>query len=475
MNAPSPIAKDTDYVLIHGYTGSTCDFGDLATRLGNMPGASVWCPLLPGHGTVIEDLIGLTYTQIYGELEREVEKKIFGGRKVVLIGISLGAQVALSLAAKYRVAGVVAIAITHGFKFPLNLKLLRPLAHTKRRWKKHFTSAELHYHAMEENFSYGEMLSDGWFLSHALRREVDLGAKHITSPILFVHSMHEKLADPSAIAPLSRTIPSPVTVRLLPNDCHNVFYSSAKEEATRLIVSFAQELMDCKNEGGRKLERVTAIIPAYNESERIRTVLGALTRVSMIDEIIVVDDGSSDGTEEVVRRFRGVTLVTNKMNIGKGASMDRGVKMAKNDVIFFCDADLLSFTKEDAEAIITPVIDGRYDMYIGMRGNFMQRAVRAWGLNSGERALRKEVWQSLPAYYKYRYRIEVGLNRQVMRYGFRGLGWKMFKYTQPTKESKYGFLRGTLLRWWMNFDVLSAYIAFPMITSLTGSRQKGGE
>lgn len=180
-------------------------------------------------------------------------------------------------------------------------------------------------------------------------------------------------------------------------------------------------------------------------------------------EIIVIDDGSDDGTAEAASRAGNVTVLVNEHNLGKAASMERGVRNATHEVIFFCDADLIGFTPEHAETIIRPVITGVYDMFIGMRGNFMQRAVRAWGLNSGERALRKTVWRRLPEYYKHRYRIEVGLNYYVKHHTRKGFSWRIFDYSQPIKESKYGVVRGTFLRWLMNFDVLCAYASSPLI------------
>jgi len=101
-------------------------------------------------------------------------------------------------------------------------------------------------------------------------------------------------------------------------------------------------------------------------------------------------------------------------------------------------------------------------MFVGLRANMLQTMVQAWALNSGERALRKEVWHSLPRYYKHRFRVEAGLNYYVKHYTSKGLRWKKFDYSQTLKESKYGFLWGTLLRWWMNFDVASAYLSYPL-------------
>ena len=88
----------------------------------------------------------------------------------------------------------------------------------------------------------------------------------------------------------------------------------------------------------------------------------------------------------------------------------------------------------------------------------MQRAVKLFALNTGERALRREVWESVPKFFKHRYRIEAGLNYYAKYYG-RGYAYCDMSYFQTLKEKKYGFFRGTYLRWRMNLDVLLAYIA----------------
>ena len=207
---------------------------------------------------------------------------------------------------------------------------------------------------------------------------------------------------------------------------------------------------------------VSVIVPAYNEGPRISGVLKSLSRSKILSEIIVVDDGSNDNTELVVKKFSKVRYLKNKKNMGKAFSMDRGVKSTKAPIIFFCDADLRGLTPEIVEKITLPVINNEVDMFIGGRGNIMQKTVKKWAINSGERALRRHLWTELPKFYKHRYRIEAGLNNFAKKYG-KGYGFEVFSHTQPIKESKYGFFKGTFLRWWMNLDVTTATIRFHLI------------
>ncbi len=454
-------------IFIHGYTGGPTDFGNLPELLGDEHSAEVVIPLLPGHGTSVEDLVPLSLEDLLVEVEQHVVRHTTEGAQVLLVGLSLGAQMALYLASKYPVVGVVAAGVTHRLGFPFSLPGIGIVGQVFPVWKKNYSSAD---RAMREHAVYYDAMPvNGLFASKKLRSLVHANATDIRSPILFVHSSRDLLGNSRGVAELERVLSADMRSTFFEERIHNMFFSQSRDTAIREVMNFVREAgifnasRHTRTETVKEKGRASAVIPAYNEAPRIRAVIEALRLTPSIGEIIVVDDGSHDNTGEVVEDIPGVIYVRNEHNIGKAGSMERGVALAMNDVIFFCDADLIGFTSEHAEAIIKPVLDGQYDMFIGMRGNVMQRTVRAWGLNSGERALRKKTWNTLPPYYKYRYRIEAGLNRHVKHTSRKGLGWRMFDYSQPLKESKYGVVRGTLLRWWMNFDVLCAWIIYPII------------
>ena len=111
--------------------------------------------------------------------------------------------------------------------------------------------------------------------------------------------------------------------------------------------------------------KTTAIIPAYNEEQRIGEVLEAVKNSRLVDEIIVVDDGSVDKTAEVAKRM-GVKVIINDKNLGKGGALCRGLKDCQSDVILFLDADLCGFKPEDADRLLQPVLSGEWDMTIGI-------------------------------------------------------------------------------------------------------------
>lgn len=215
------------------------------------------------------------------------------------------------------------------------------------------------------------------------------------------------------------------------------------------------------------MKKITAIVPAYNEAPRIEPVLKALKAAPSLSEIIVVDDGSTDGTAEIAERS-GVRVVRNTENMGKGYSMNRGVALAQGEIIFFSDADIEGLTPEIVEEIIRPVATGDLDMFIGMSDRKWYRAHQILAfvpLLGGERALTRELWQKVPEYYKERFRIEVALNFYSIYYG-RGYQYKILPgVTQTVKEKKYGWWRGFWARLGMFFNIFSAQLRLNFVNT----------
>lgn len=215
----------------------------------------------------------------------------------------------------------------------------------------------------------------------------------------------------------------------------------------------------------------TAIVPTYNEASRIARVLDILTTYPGFQEVIVVDDGSTDTTERVVRRYP-VRFLKNPVNKGKGSAMSKGVRCAKTSLLFFADADVRGLTHEIIDTLVKPVMAGEVDMTIAMRGRLIYKIPGILSLVphlGGERVLKKGLWNSLPIYYKHRFRVEMGLNFYAKRFG---KGFRSFVFdelTQVIKEKKHGLIRGTRLRWQMNLNVLGAGIHLWLTHALTPS------
>src|SRR5579875_1950647 len=104
--------------------------------------------------------------------------------------------------------------------------------------------------------------------------------------------------------------------------------------------------------------KVAAVIPAYNEVGRIRRVLDALKATPEVSEIIVVSDGSTDGTYEAACAVPGVQAIQLPRNKGKGGAMREGAMRTQADVLIFFDADLIGLKPEHIRDLISPVCAG---------------------------------------------------------------------------------------------------------------------
>jgi glycosyltransferase involved in cell wall biosynthesis len=93
-------------------------------------------------------------------------------------------------------------------------------------------------------------------------------------------------------------------------------------------------------------ENVTAIVPAYNEAENIEDTIHSLKQIDGITEIIVVNDGSTDQTSEILERIENIKLVHNVVNKGKGHAIKTALPHVTNKYILLVDADLKSSASE---------------------------------------------------------------------------------------------------------------------------------
>lgn len=113
---------------------------------------------------------------------------------------------------------------------------------------------------------------------------------------------------------------------------------------------------------------ISCIILAFNEEKTIAVAIRAALGCKDFDEIIVVDDGSTDKTRVIASSFDAVRLMRFSTNRGKGAAYARGVRGARNRVIFTLDADLPNIRSDDISKIIVRYRVGDVDAVIGPQG-----------------------------------------------------------------------------------------------------------
>lgn len=111
---------------------------------------------------------------------------------------------------------------------------------------------------------------------------------------------------------------------------------------------------------------ISVIVPAYNEQKAVAGVLQALIDSKIVNEVICVNDGSTDGTLEIINQFKDDVKIINLINnMGKGYAMARGIEEAKGDIVVFLDADLTNLSDEHINALIEPLLKSTHIASMG--------------------------------------------------------------------------------------------------------------
>lgn len=117
--------------------------------------------------------------------------------------------------------------------------------------------------------------------------------------------------------------------------------------------------------------KLSIVIPVYNERQTVRTILDRVLATPFDKEVVMVDDGSTDGTRDVLKEIQAegderVRIFFQDVNQGKGAALRAGFAKATGDVVLIQDADL-EYTPDDYPALLKPIQDGLADVVYGSR------------------------------------------------------------------------------------------------------------
>jgi glycosyltransferase involved in cell wall biosynthesis len=180
-----------------------------------------------------------------------------------------------------------------------------------------------------------------------------------------------------------------------------------------------------------------AVIPAWNEAATVGAVVYAALDAQFTDEVIVVDNASSDATAHVAAAHGA--RVVHEPTAGKGEAMRAGVAASDADVIVFLDADLVGLGPHHVDGLVASVIGGTADMACGLfdRGP-VANPIFLEGLPvlTGQRALRRELFDQLELRDVQGYRVEAALNSLVAQRGLRRHDQVLDGLWHRTKEEK---------------------------------------
>jgi glycosyltransferase involved in cell wall biosynthesis len=206
------------------------------------------------------------------------------------------------------------------------------------------------------------------------------------------------------------------------------------------------------------MKGISCVVCAYNEADRIRSILDVIHCHPALTEVIVVNDGSTDDTEALIRKYPTIRVLSHTPNRGKTYALSRGIAAARCDHLMLLDADLAGIKPADIDALAAPVMRGEADVSISMRSNSLW-LYRQLGIDfvSGERVIPRrliesaiEAMQRLP-----RWGGEVYMNEIFIRAGCRIAVVKWPRVLNIRKYQKAGFWRGTMAEIKMIADAAS--------------------
>jgi cellulose synthase/poly-beta-1,6-N-acetylglucosamine synthase-like glycosyltransferase len=211
---------------------------------------------------------------------------------------------------------------------------------------------------------------------------------------------------------------------------------------------------------------IAAILPTYNEELNVAGVLEVLHATSLLDEIVLVDDGSADGTVEILKQAASVDprmlVIQHEHNKGKGQAIFSGWAATCAPVLLLLDADLKDLTPDHIHALLAPVIDHRTDMTIGLfRGGHFgtDLAHRLTPFLTGQRGLRSELLKIISHEAAEGYGFEIALSVAAAQGNYRTRAVFLKGVWHPSSEfrNERGFWGGLLWKFRMYAQIVRAW------------------
>ncbi len=200
---------------------------------------------------------------------------------------------------------------------------------------------------------------------------------------------------------------------------------------------------------------IDVVIPARNEAVTVAAVVRAALACSYAGEVLVVDDGSTDGTADVaaaagarvVRRRDGGDVDGGG---SKAQAMEAGVMASGADAFLFCDADCVGLESSHLDAVCRPFVEGRAAMSVGWfdYGLWNPLVVRL-APTTGERVVPRWVWDAIPPAKRRGYSIEIMVNEVIAEGRLPTTARTLPGVTHRTKREKLGRRRGVRETWRM--------------------------
>ena len=196
---------------------------------------------------------------------------------------------------------------------------------------------------------------------------------------------------------------------------------------------------------------IDVVIPARNEASTVADVVAAALACRYVREVIVVDDGSADGTGDLALAA-GAKVVRRDGAAGgsKAHAMEAGVAATDAEALLFCDADLVGLTAAHLDDVCVPFVEGRATMSVGWFDyGMLNPLVLRLPPTTGERIVPRWVWDAIPPEKRNGYSIEIMINEVISEGRLPTSARIMPGVTHRTKRHKLGLRRGYRETWRM--------------------------
>jgi len=200
---------------------------------------------------------------------------------------------------------------------------------------------------------------------------------------------------------------------------------------------------------------IGVVVPAFNEEERLPSVLSVVTACPFVRQVIVVDDGSQDNTARVAEQF-GVRVIRLAYNRGKAGAVWVGLQEIRQPVVVLLDADLKGLYPDHVDALARPIALDSVDMTLGIfkgGGIWTDLSHRLPPWVTGQRALPLERVHQLPDFSDLGYGLEATLSKFASEHHWRVKTVMLQGVSHVMKEEKLGFRRALTARAGMYWEV----------------------
>lgn len=205
--------------------------------------------------------------------------------------------------------------------------------------------------------------------------------------------------------------------------------------------------------------KLSVVIAAKNEAPRIGAVLEVVTKHPDIDQVIVMVDKSEDNTLEVAKNYNAEVHENKEGCSGKTMAVKNGLEFVRNDIVLLIDADLKGLTEENIRNLAKPVLEGKADFTLSLRGNsaFIYKMA---GIDfvSGERAAKKEMLLEPEIWAKPKvcYGLEVLMNKTFLKKNKKFVSVSLPNLLITKKSEKTSYIKGTIDEFLMIFNIFKA-------------------